>query len=160
MTIRKFWTRKYCYHLAPQLGFTRGWGDNPIRDLRELFGFRMYVLIDYELSGTSPDFDEIWTKERGNNRRLHPGSCFDWNRTVLKIRRREPGVYDCPLNLPARQKCYTCQLGTDQCVAATHPVTYVKDHCSGCGETSWFDPNNQQSLCIDCTRIQQITLGN
>jgi len=148
MLLRKFWTLGYCQMLKGMFGFSSPRGLYPFEDMRQFVNLRFSIRITLELSGASPDFEKIWQE----NDRIKPASLYEWNRQMLRHRRRED--FRCPRDYDREEvKCHFCAVGQDECEAATHDETYEQRHCHACDKVTWFDPaDSQQELCLTCHR--------
>lgn len=147
MCITKFWTRRYCHFLAKGFGFSKPWGKYPFEDVFQFYGLRLTVLIDCKLSRTEPVFEHI-LEDKG---KLQPQALYDYNRELLRLRSRPQGYFHCPRNYQPSVRCHHCSAGVDQCIAAVHARTYVKQHCKNCGvQDAYFDPESVRVVCVDC----------
>jgi len=139
-----FWSKEFSVVASRRLGFSPPWGKNPFRDMAELVNMRFVAHVKQSLSQEHPGFKEMSVDSL----------CLQWNRRVLRMRRREPGWHACPEGFPPEEPCYRCYVGLDGCPAATHDVTYVQRCCPECQqEDAWFDPALKGvDVCLACWR--------
>lgn len=148
LQMTKQWSPALCRALAYRLGYERARHATPFRDTRELVGFRFYALLQPDLCRNGPDFESLWLTEDG--RRVHPGSCYSFNRDVIRTRSRSDD-FTCPQNYdPVDVPCYRCWIGRDRCLAAVHDKTFEKRRCDACEKEALFDPALVSAVCIDC----------
>lgn len=137
MVISTFWTQTQCRMVARRVGFTSAKKKFPFQHPAQLFGMRMYLHIEAELSVKQPTFAGI---DVGS-------SMADWNRTLLKQRLRID--FTCPHDFT--HPCHNCPVGVDECDAAVHLRTYTHKTCARCNASSLFDPEYPKSrLCVNC----------
>jgi hypothetical protein len=150
LTVHKTWSDKLCRAIAQRLGFGKPWQAGRYEDAVELFGLRFYVLIEPKLCGTSPGFETIWYDDA--EEKIRPGSFYDYNRTIIRMRQRPDDFFPCPQGLPHSLPCRLCVFGQDQCPAATHGRTYTQRRCDSCErDDAYFDPTfPTRVLCVEC----------
>lgn len=140
---RQFWSRGHCGMLSSRFGFSK-WssGPYPFLDVRQLSDLRCYVRI---VPGKAElQFDQL----------SFPPSILNWNRRF--IRRRARTEFQCPLDFPPERYCFQCHVGRDQCPAAVHPKTYVRQNCKKCGRQTWFDTATRDENCVNCTVLEAL----
>lgn len=139
MIIQKRWPLRFCHLVARDIGFQRR---NPLyvyRDFRELVGLRLYALLEPRLSASYPGFERIKC----------PPSCVDYNRQLILLRTRSPAAeFVCPKGY--QHPCFRCHIGYEHCMAATHRRTYLLRHCARCKQQTWFDPDLDVGVCVEC----------
>lgn len=152
LVIRKRWAQSYCRALGRRLGFSAPFRDIPYVDFRQLFGLRFYAKVDPAHCVSGPNFEEIFLTDDSN--KIKPDSVYKHNVTLLKLRKREVDVFNCPWELAAHIPCHHCSAGVDVCPAATHRVTYTKNLCLTCqNPAAYFDPSfPQREVCVACHR--------
>jgi hypothetical protein len=108
--ITKFWTTRFCRHIATKMGYSRSSGDYPLSHISELVSLRLWALIDPEFCRPGePGFTDVGFTAGPNN----------WNRVIIKQRFRKD--WECPYAYDHR--CYKCHVGYLDCPAATHKET-------------------------------------
>lgn len=140
LLINTFWGIPITRHVARTIGFSQSFGLFPFYAADDLVGLRLYGKVEAERSRSRPEFHEIGC----------PDSMINWNRDhVLRIRLRVKGV-KCPQEYT--HPCRQCAIGADQCIAATHPMTYVLGDCPKCGKPDQlFDPaDSTTQWCLYC----------
>jgi hypothetical protein len=106
----KRWSRRSCYYIASQLGYSRRRGKRPVGFVSELVRLRLWLHVTpAECRDGLVGFDDV-TCTTG---------LMTWNRQIIKKRFREE--WNCPHGYTHR--CFQCPVGYDQCPAATHRVT-------------------------------------
>ena len=150
------WSTKKVYYLAQRRDeqgygfmFSRKAGGRsrrvpkyPFENVRQLFGLRLLVLLDPELSDDGPGFREI----------RFTSSLSTFNRELIKKRARLENPYVCPKGLLNTTFCHSCHYGKEDCSMACHVRTYVPEICPSCESESYFDPQNVVSMfCVNCT---------
>jgi len=113
----------------------------PYLDARQLVGMRCLTVLDPDLSNDGPDFQEI----------KFASSFSTHNRELLKKRARVDVGYVCPEGFSITQPCHTCYIGQDKCIASCHSKTYVIDFCRKCDQQAYFDPEDLNSYCVNCS---------
>lgn len=147
LTTSQFWSRAMCRMIARRIGFTPTWRKYPFRNPLQLVNLQLYVQLDPERSKEDePRFFHVHEEQ--------PSSVINWNRQVMRMRRREAGFFDCPENHPASLACHQCHVGLDQCAAAVHDQTFEWSHCRNCRRLAWHDPDHPR-ICVSC-RIGKI----
>lgn len=136
MFVSKLWSIKECKYISSKIGFSAPWGNYPYRDASELINMRFLIEIEQKLCRTNePNFKHIACTSGLSN----------WNKSLLKARAHlEPA---CPKNFI--HHCYQCPIGYDQCLAGTHPRSYVVKFCSVCNKDTWHDPGFNE-VCVTC----------
>lgn len=148
-TIERTWTDGYCQHLRTIFGFSRydrakySYDDTkpnyPLLNVLEFTRLRFLAYITPEKSINEPDFEKIEC----------PGGCLSWNKKLMKKRQRQGHI--CPKQYPlAVIPCYKCEQGYDKCSAACHPNTFLLRGCPACEVISYFDPANNDDVCVNC----------
>jgi hypothetical protein len=160
MTIRKWWSFKYCRYVSTKFKFSKPVSRKaknpakyPFSALEQLVTLRLYGLIDPELCNVNePGFQQI---------KLH-GSLNDWNRDQIRYRfRMEDEGYECPDDQPRDFLCHNCPRGyspTEEgaCRAATHAKSYEIRRCEHCDDDeAMFDPDWVGDVCVNCQRRAQ-----
>lgn len=148
MSIYKLWSLRFCGALSRRLGFSRANGDYPFDDALQFVSLRMYVLIDPKISGSGPDFEEIWQEDRGH--KIRPSSVYNYNRKIMRMRAGQK--YKCPKGFDvAEHPCHLCEIGQDECPVAVHDLTYLKKECPKCKlPNAFFDPAVKRKVCVNC----------
>lgn len=144
LRVDSFWGSRAVRYVASKLGFSRPWQKYPFTNAHQLVGLRFYGLLEVARSRGRPEFHEIEC----------PPPLLKWNReNILKLRLRVGR--QCPLNY--NHACHVCAVGYDQCQAATHPKTYVIDHCAGCNKSDVpFDPDDPYPHCVHCASLARL----
>lgn len=144
MTIEKFWSTKFCQLVGrKELGFTKIHGSRPLRDPREFVSLRLQLLLDKNLSGVAPVFEQT---------RTNP-SLDEWNRKLTN--RRQPAKRECPEDFT--HNCYLCPVGLADCELAVHANTYHHRLCPVCNdEEAPFDHGLSENLCVNCLERQAL----
>jgi hypothetical protein len=150
MTIRRWWSTKYCHFIARDLGFSRpAYSERaqpkyPFTALEQFVSLRFYARLDPELGRSDgPSFRKI---------KFH-ASTGEWNREQLRCRFRVDEGYDCPEDYVAEFPCHCCAKGYLSCRAGTHARDYLFRKCDACGDLmAPFDPERPEDDCVNCTR--------
>ena len=141
--ITKTWSNRFISYFArSELGFSAPWGKSPYVDATELVSLRFDVEIDAEYCRYGkPGFDKVSVRSEH----------LTWNRKIFKARAHL--VPPCPSNY--QHPCHQCPIGVDQCMAGTHPTTYVWKLCSSCHKDSWHDPKILNH-CLVCRQSKKL----
>lgn len=140
MVLATFWSRKFSSYLARKIfGFSKYDGPTPFRDQLEFTNLRCSVLVESELSLSTPRFRKVKAT----------ASALTWNKTLLAKRARLPSSkFVCPKGY--KHFCHQCPIGYSQCPAGCHKLDYVPKYCSGCGKVSFFNMEGKCNLCVNC----------
>lgn len=137
LVLQKFWSREACGVLSSRLGFSNRFGKRPYQSGLLLFGLRMCVLLEPELSRDGPMFQHIAVSS----------SCMKHNKSLLTARLQR--IPPCPYSYT--HPCYRCAVGAEECPAATHRETFVAQRCAICGkDEAIFDPEMSLQACRAC----------
>jgi len=146
MLTHRFWTKRFCYFMSKDLGFSRSWGSYPFKEECQLVGLRLWGLFEPKLCSREdgPKFDRL----------LCPSSIRMSNRAKIKTRFPSNPEYNCP----RRIACHLCPQGMDTCSKAIHTRTYVELPCKACGnERANHDPKFlHNGRCIECELLWKI----
>lgn len=149
MRVDKFWSTKFCYFVAPQLGFSNQppkdekpytlWYE--FRHPREFVGLTFYVLVSPSVCRGSPGFTVL---------RLS-ATCLKDNREMMRKRTRYEPPYVCPRGYPATKACHRCAVGYVHCPAACHKHDYVVRACIVCNkDKAVYDVDVARDMCLEC----------
>lgn len=142
VTVKKFWSRRFCQFLSRKVGFTYDNKALPFRRLTELVGLRLMFLLESAKSLESVYFDKVDVTS----------GLLTYNRRLLKARNRIK--FECPHKY--RHPCVLCPIGYDRCSLAVHSSTYVRRVCEGCKQEGWFEPTSSVSDgCVECQRKER-----
>ena len=143
MILERFWTSRFCFMLAPKLGFSKPWDKYPMQRAGEIMNMRFYGLVERLLSLGKPVFEQM---------RVSP-SLMNHNRRLLKKRMRIG--FKCPEDY--KHPCFACPVGYDKCVCGIHPRSYIRGECSVCHKVGWIDPIHKElRLCVGCFSKKQL----
>lgn len=137
----QFWSYEKTSVVANAIGFRRA-PPYFLGHSSELFGMRMFVLLDPKRSKETPGFLHVSASD----------SILDHNRSLINKRRRLG--FTCPEGFS--HECHQCYLGRRSCESATHLEDYESKECVGCGRTWWFDtdPTHLNDFCIHCQPLK------
>ncbi len=141
--IERWLSRKQCYIVARQMGFTYPRGDNdglPYAAPEEFVRLRLLGLVLPELCRDGPQFQDI---------QVSP-TLLAWNKEILKRRARVHPKFRCQKDLPASFPCWKCPIGFLQCAAGTHRLNWKVQECSKCKKRAMVDPERTDGACVDC----------
>lgn len=141
----KWWSFKFCRFVATDFGFSKPSRSRilsaPYVAPEQFVSLRLNLLIDPELCGEEPGFHQI---EFSSEHRA-------WNSKVIKCRFRTDPDFECKMEeTPDDLPCHKCPLGFKSCFAGAHREDWVEQHCAGCDQKTWFDPETSKDRCIDC----------
>jgi hypothetical protein len=114
-------------------------------DVRQFYGLQCFLLLDPKRSQQDPFVIEIG----------HSHATMAHNRQLIMGRDRSQTP--CLKGFPETYECFRCPFGTDQCVMATHLLTYKKCKCKQCKQLSFIDPLeiDHVGFCITCADIER-----
>lgn len=140
MLCKKVWTKKFCYFVSKQFGFTRADKKYPLKIVNQFVGMRLLgqFLAGQATTETGPVFDKVHISS----------GMLGFNKILLSKRAKTYPGFQCPIG--HTYNCAFCHIGYDQCELSTHPRTYVNRFCEFCEEMAWFDPKTVSRKCVNC----------
>lgn len=138
----QFFSANSCRAISRVVGFsTNSWGPHQYAGIGLHFvNLMFFAHIEAEKSRDKPVFHRVSVTS----------SMLKANKSLLEVRCR---VHPCPQNF--QHSCVNCFMGYNECAYATHPKTYVEQHCRTCNAVSFFDPDNPATMCINCCRVNK-----
>jgi hypothetical protein len=115
-------------------------------DVRQFYGLRCFLLLDPKRSQADPVAVEVG----------HTSATMTHNKQLISARDRLQSK--CLRGFPDTVECFQCPYGTDNCVLATHKLTYRKAVCPKCAKLWFLDPAELDfpGLCINCVREERL----
>lgn len=108
--IVKSWADSFARVVAGRLGYSPPWGKHPLRDLSELVNLRFYALVEPDQCAPGrPGFERLVCSQ----------SMLEWNRRLIKMRRRVD--FQCPRGF--EHECFQCHVGYRDCEPAVRRLT-------------------------------------
>lgn len=137
---KKVWTKRFCYFVSRQFGFTRSDKKYPLKIVNQFVGMRLFgeFLAGQSTADSGPVFDKVHVSS----------GMLGFNKILLAKRAKNYPGFHCPLG--HKYDCVMCHIGYDSCELATHPRTYTHRFCEFCEEMSWFDPKTVSRKCVNC----------
>jgi hypothetical protein len=124
-----------CRAISRTLGFSAPWGNYPYTTPLHFVNLVFFAHIEADKSNETPYFREV--------------SCTSGLRTENKeriaVRTR---ARTCPRRYT--HDCVKCWVGYNECPAAIYPRTLVQRECANCASVSYFEPDDESTICISC----------
>ena len=142
----RFWTKRYCFFLAPHLGFRkRPLRDQPtprrLHDPSELVLLRFTAMLEPCEVGETPRIHQVYVS----------GPQLEHNKDIMNGRDRMERGRECPLGYPLSVPCRRCWVGYEWCRGSVHRKPYSFGECGTCGEPDQpFDPERSDGTCVEC----------
>lgn len=137
--LSQFFSNNSCRAVARAVGFsTNSWGPLQYGGVGLHFvNLLFFAHVEAARSRERPAFHRVSASS----------SMLKYNKDILLVRcRAEP----CPLGF--EHPCMGCFKGYDECSFATHAKTYTEAECRVCGTVSFFDPEQEGVMCVNCRR--------
>lgn len=135
----QFFSSRSCRVIAKSLGFSASWGRYPFSTPMYFVGLMFVAKLEAEKSNETPYFQTI----------SNTSGLLSQNRSKLEVRCR---ARPCPRGY--QHQCAKCWLGYDECPAAIYPKSLVQRECVNCVSISFFEPEDEGVICINCRTTQ------
>lgn len=136
-----FWTLRFCGYFSNSMGYTGRRGKHPFHKMEEFYGLRFYGLAELPKPDEERQRFPVFRQVRVSS------SLLKFNQNIIRMRDRVG--FKCPEGYKC--KCFQCHVGADQCPAAVHPDTFVRELCDDCKRKTWFQPGTEaMGLCVGC----------
>lgn len=138
--ITQFFSANSCRAIARVVGFaTNSWGPYQYGGIGVHFvNLLFFAHIDAARSRDKPTFHRVSASS----------SMLKANKQLLSVRCR---LAPCPLGY--EHACANCPVGYHECSYSVHPKTYVEAHCRTCNADSFFDPDADGLMCVNCNKV-------
>lgn len=136
--IQKYWSPKFIPVAARRLGFGGFKSKYRYTNPKDIISLRFMVKLEPKYTTSDgPGFFEI----------ACPSGMQTYNKTMILKPRLRVGM-PCPKGYVHR--CAQCVIGYEECPAATHLRTFVRQFCTHCGLNQIFDPEVETDRCVPC----------
>jgi hypothetical protein len=139
MVFPQFFSHRSCRAISKSLGFSAPWGRYPFSTPLYFVGLMFVANVEAEKSNETPYFKTI----------SNTSGLLTQNRTKLEVRCR---ARPCPRGF--QHQCDKCWLGYNECPAAIYPKSLVQRECVNCASISFFEPDDEGVICINCRTAQ------
>lgn len=138
--ITQFFSANSCRAISRVVGFaTNSWGPYQYGGIGIHFvNLLFFAHIDAAKSRDKPAFFRVSVSS----------SMLKANKQLLGVRCR---LAPCPLGY--EHACANCPVGYDECSFAVHAKTYVETYCRTCRTDSFFDPESDGLMCVNCSKV-------
>lgn len=138
--ITQFFSANSCRAISRVVGFsTNSWGPFQYGGIGVHFvNLLFFAHLDAAKSRDKPVFYKVSVSS----------SMLKANKQLLGVRCRQ---VSCPIGY--EHACANCFVGYDECSFAVHAKTFVEAFCRACKSDSFFDPEADGLMCVNCRKV-------
>lgn len=138
--ITQFFSANSCRAISRVVGFsTNSWGPFQYGGVGVHFvNLLFFAHLDAAKSRDKPVFYKVSVSS----------SMLKINKQLLSVRCRQA---PCPIGY--EHACANCPVGYDECSFAVHAKTFVEAYCRSCKTDSFFDPESDGVMCVNCRKV-------